>query len=512
MPEYESEIAKLPPHLLNQEARWLSRAAWLIERAREDPNTFIELCGRIEGGRVVGWQNPVHRAWQDHLTRGGPSGFAQVLCGVAMAKSSQIHRWRVLWEIGKNPNIRVGLVGATTELPKNFLAGIKADIESNPWVRAVFPHLKRGTRQNQRTWNTEAIHVERSDIAIDPTIQVIGLGSKPLGKRLDLVVFDDVLNTENTLTDYMRQRVWTFCNDEVISRSAPGVPFRAWWLGHPWTEADAAVWFAQLPGCRVLRHGSRTQVLEDGTFITSADRRFREDLPWQSLIPTLWSKEKLEAKYKALKKAARHMLDCRTKASGAGGFNPEMIANALTRGRGQAWASRWDPKDCPVYAGVDVGGEDEGDDEWAIVIACVYRDGMRRILEIQTGHWTGPEARDRIVDVYRRFGCVFAVESNQSQRLVREFTQETNVIPIKDSFMGLNKHGRFGVTSLELELGPSLAECKWMWPCPDDVFAPLHPGLAKLVDGCVTYDANSHCADTLSAWWHCREAMRLDGY
>ena len=51
-----------------------------------------------------------------------------------------------------------------------------------------------------------------------------------------------------------------------------------------------------------------------------------------------------------------------------------------------------------------------------------------------------------------------------------------------------------------------------MWPCPDDVFAPLHPGLKKLVDGCVTYDPNSHCADTLSAWWHCREAMRADGF
>src|SRR5690606_2676888 len=43
--------------------------------------------------------------------------------------TNQITRWRVLWEIGKNPNIRVAIVSATEKLPKDVISGLRQDIE-----------------------------------------------------------------------------------------------------------------------------------------------------------------------------------------------------------------------------------------------------------------------------------------------------------------------------------------------------------------------------------------------
>lgn len=428
---------------------------------------------------------------------------------VVTHNSTQIHRWRVIHELGRNPNLRVGLVSATKDLPKNFLMGIKADIEGNPWLHAVFPHLRRGTRHGQKNWSTESIHIDRSDIVPDPTIQVMGLGSRVLGKRLDLVIFDDVLNTENTLTGYMCDRVWTFCNDEVMSRAAPGMPFRAWWLGHPWTRDDGCTRFAALPGCRVLRHGARMQRLPDGTLITSADRRFNENLPWTPLLDNFFTIEKLAAKYAAAGRAARHMLDCQEKDGGSNGIKGEYLANALTRGRGLPLVRQWSLGDSPTYAGFDIGFG-EGGDFSAYVVATVYGDGTRRILEIKRGQWTGPQILEVLADIHRRFGCLVGVEANQAQRFIRQFARvDAASVPIKDLFTGSNKHGRFGVLTLEAELGPTVADCRWMFPRPEDWFEPADEMIQELISEAINYDPHRHAGDVLMAWWHCREMIRM---
>ena len=84
-----------------------------------------------------------------------------------------------------------------------MLAGIKSDIEHNPWVRAVFPNLRPGTKRGQNKWSELSIHVERDDDLTDPSLQIYGLSSKILGSRLDLIIIDDLLNMENTTTPYI---------------------------------------------------------------------------------------------------------------------------------------------------------------------------------------------------------------------------------------------------------------------------------------------------------------------
>lgn len=427
--------------------------------------------------------------------------------------SLQIHRWRVLWELGKNPNLRILLMSATSQLPEKMLSGIKADIEHNPFVQAVFPHLRPGRKAGQQRWSNDAIHVERADNLTDPSIECAGLTTKILGSRKDLIVIDDLLNTENTLTPYMRKQVWDRVQAEALSRRPPHLPSRVWFLGHPWTEDDGLAQACQQPGVRVLRAGARVQRNDSGRIITSADDGWNELLPWVPLLPELWKKDALVQRIKSLGWAARFMIDCLFMRKGSMGFSPEALGLALMNGRGIPFVSSWNPisTGCETYTGVDLS-TGEGDDETVILTAAkIPATGRRRILEIQSGKWTGPEIVERIHDTYRRFKSVIAVENNGAQKYIRQFVRDdsAHITPVLDHHTGTNKHAlNWGIKHMELELG---APGRWLFPRPQDIHEPISPEMKKLVDGALAYSGDAkHTSDYVMAWWICWLAMAKD--
>lgn len=497
-------------------ARRASQDADLIVRAREDPNAFVEAVARIEGQVWVGKQAAAHRMWHDHFTRAGALGgasMAVLLCAVSHGKSLQIHRWRVLWEIGKNPNIRVLLMSATSQLPEKMLSGIKADIEHNPFVQAVFPHLRPGRKAGQQRWSNDAIHVDRQDNLTDPSIECAGLTTKILGSRKDLIVIDDLLNTENTLTPYMRKQVWDRVQAEALSRRPPHLPSRVWFLGHPWTEDDGLAQACQQPGVRVLRSGARVQRNQRGRIITSADvgpDGWNELLGWVPLLPELWTKEALQKRIESLGWAARFMIDCLFMKRGAMGFSPEAIGLALMNGRGVPFVHSWNPvtTGCETYTGVDLS-TGEGEDQTVIITAAkIPSTGRRRILEIQAGRWTGPEIVERLHDVYRRYKSTIAVESNGAQKYIRQFIRDDSafITPVLDHHTGTNKHAlNWGIKHMELELA---TPGRWIFPRPQDIHEPVSAEMKGLVDGALSYSGDlKHTSDFLMAWWICWLAM-----
>ena len=137
---------------------------------------------------------------------------------LATEKVIKLRLWRLLYEIGKNPNIRIGVVSvAKSGVPTKFLRSLKSYIERNKHLRLVFPHLRPSTT-GQKMWSEDGIIVERTDNSSDPTIQMFGVHGHILGSRLDLILIDDICNIENTLTEYSREKMWKWVSGEVLSR------------------------------------------------------------------------------------------------------------------------------------------------------------------------------------------------------------------------------------------------------------------------------------------------------
>jgi len=432
--------------------------------------------------------------------------------GVVTHNSQQTTRWRVLYELGRNPNLRVLMLSATSQLPEKMLSGIKADIEHNAFVQAVFPHLRPGRKKGQNSWSNTQIHVERSDHLTDPSIECAGLTTKILGKRADLIAVDDLLNTENTLTPYMRKQVWDRVQAEALSRRPPHLPSRAWFLGHPWTEDDALAQACLQPGSRVLRTGARVQRTNSGRIITSADPEWNELIPWFPLLPELWTKATLQQRMTSLGWASRFMLDCLFMKRGAGGFTDKAIALALMNGRGVSWKNSWNPiaTGAPTYTGVDLS-TGEGDDETVIFTAARMPNNQRRILEIQAGKWEGPEILERIRGVHARYRSTIAVESNGFQRVLRQFIRNEDmfITPVLDHHTGGNKHAlKWGIKAMALELAPP---GQWIFPRPADMLEPVSPEMASLVHGALNFSSDAkHTSDYVMAWWICWLQMAKD--
>ncbi|HSD86082.1 MAG TPA: hypothetical protein VLB44_01160, partial [Kofleriaceae bacterium] len=78
--------------------------AELAKSARRDPAVFCQFVLRNEEDGAPIRLAPIHEEWHDILTN---HDRVVLWSGTELAKTSEISIGRVLWEIGRNPNIRI---------------------------------------------------------------------------------------------------------------------------------------------------------------------------------------------------------------------------------------------------------------------------------------------------------------------------------------------------------------------------------------------------------------------
>jgi len=447
-----------------------------LEAAPRDANPFVELMGEGPAGRPLR-QDPVHREWQELWTQHDRS---VLFAPIGHGKTTQL-RLRLLWEIGRNPNIQIAFIGASERHPKRVLRALKADIERNNRLRQVFPQLEPA-----EPWGAKEVQVQRDSRDPDATLAVFGLFGKLLGSRADLVVLDDVCNFENTLTSEQREKAFGWMG-EVLSRLRPGARVIA--IGHTWHAQDVLHRLGRKDGWTVRR---------DEALVEGADGDQR------ALAPSVLTVADIERKRRELgPRNAELMPFNRMVSDGASRFRMAWWERALQMGRGLGFAEHWSGS--PTYSGVDLGHRKRrGADVTAIVTAALLPEGTRQVLDVRSGHWSGPEVLRELQDVHRRFGSVIAVENNGAQQLLLDFAHELDAIPLKPhATNGANKHDvAHGVEALGLQL----AQGRWMFPCDDELRPP--DDVAELIRESLAYDPQRHAGDRLMAWWICAEAIR----
>jgi len=103
---------------------------------------------------------------------------------------------RLLWEFGRNPNLRVKLVCASDSKANERVQEIREHIGRNPRVKEVFPHLEPA---EDRDWTKRKLTLRRTLIQRDVSLEALGIGSSVTGGRADMLIFDDICDERNTL-------------------------------------------------------------------------------------------------------------------------------------------------------------------------------------------------------------------------------------------------------------------------------------------------------------------------
>lgn len=464
--------------------------AKLAEVSREDPAVFCQFVLRDETTGDPIQLAPIHEEWHDILTK---HRRVVLFSATELGKTTQISLGRVLWEIGKNPNIRILILSAAAGTAKKIVRSIKNYIENSVEFRMVFPGTVPDKSDTTGLWRDDSFIVRRRAMPKDPTVQASGFGGNILGSRYDIIIIDDYLTAENTYSDHGRQKFYGWLKSTIESRRTADAPL--WFIGNTWHPDDAMHRYA----AEQSTYSQKFPVLIDG----------------ESAWPKVWPLDRIEQEIVNRGPIeSRRSLFCEPVADADRRFKLEYIRAALANGDGieLAYSLVVVPSGYRTVTGVDlaVTKKTTGDETALVTIAVRERDQTRQILDIDAGRWGGPEIVSRIKDVNQRYNSLIVVESNGQQRMLKQFVNDQTAIPVKAFYTGKNKYDpAFGIESLAIEFSAG----KWILPNrggeAKGLHASMHPQVKKLIDEMLRYDPASHTGDRLIATWIAREGARM---
>jgi predicted phage terminase large subunit-like protein len=139
-------------------------------------------------------------------------------------------------QIAKNPNIRILLLSATWQMAVDFLTEIKNNLTRNE----TFIELYGDLAQEPTEWSQDRITLKRTDMNIKgPTVWAAGIDSNLVGSHPDMIIFDDVVNRDNTQTREQIDKVILRYKD-ALDLLEPGGQLIV--IGTRWVEGDLYDW------------------------------------------------------------------------------------------------------------------------------------------------------------------------------------------------------------------------------------------------------------------------------
>lgn len=167
----------------------------------------------------LGFENaPHHQDWYEALANETLRKMV-IFAPRGHAKSTVFSVIYPLWEILRNPNVRILIVSNTSSQAKAFLRQISSTIENHQRFNTIFGNLKP---QIPEKWADTEIIVTRDLNKFkgieekDPTVNAVGAGGAILSKRADIIVCDDLLNKDNTRTPEQRQKLKEWFDDTLV--------------------------------------------------------------------------------------------------------------------------------------------------------------------------------------------------------------------------------------------------------------------------------------------------------
>src|SRR5438445_7001954 len=269
-----------------------------------DVNDFAELCFTDTAGGLLR-QARVHGDLQAFLDR---HRLALIELPRDHGKSVQICI-RILWELGRDPSLRVKIVCASDAVAAERCRFLRNAIAQNECVRLAFPELRPG-----RPWGATRFTIRRPADVIGPSVTAIGVGSVSTGSRADILVCDDIVDVKALRSRADRERVKAFFHENLMNLLEPDGRF--WGLFTPWHKDDLNSDLKQNPAYALFRRAvepesgeqraeSLEQTGEGQTGPGSPRSTLRSPLDdWQPVWPEKWPAERLAARRREIGAAA----------------------------------------------------------------------------------------------------------------------------------------------------------------------------------------------------------------
>ena len=215
---------------------------WRARRARTSPIDFAEFAFADETGARMRLP-ALHRDLHEFLSA-ATRGLVELPRDHGKTVQVLI---RVLWELGRNPNLRVLVVCGSNSHAMQRGRFLRDAIADNSRLRRVFPGLRP-----DRPWRANMFRVARRGGSVSPTVVVIGIGATATGARADLLICDDIVDVKSLRSVAIREKTKQVFRENLVHLLEPDG--RAWLLFTPWHAADIN---AEMKECELYRHFQR---------------------------------------------------------------------------------------------------------------------------------------------------------------------------------------------------------------------------------------------------------------
>ena len=433
----------------------------------------------------------------------------------------QVSVGRVLWEIGRNPNIRVAVITKTARLAQTIIRAQADYIARSESLHEVFPGLVRNPNPKM-PWNITALTVDRTVFAKDATVQACGVFGNIHGTRIDLLVLDDVIDSENTRTQVPRDHLWNWVRATLMGRLS-GAGARVIVLANAFHPDDLAHRLAREPGFTSHKFpvvDERGDALWPEHWPPARIAKARQDMgPFEfarALLCQARDDDSMRFKREWIDACCARGTGLRCCRTADDLYNellevhPDWVDDALTaesvRLLGDHSVQGYLDA-IAFYTGVDLAfSKRDSADMTCVFTIAVFPNGDRRVMEVEAGRWDAPETLIKIESAHARFKSIVMVESVGAQRGMLDILTGRSAIPVVPHNTGSSASSRleFIIEAIAVEMMNS----KWIIPSGAEGKQRDREIDAWLSD-LYAYDPARHTPDRVAAMCFARECSRL---
>jgi len=358
----------------------------LLRLSRKNPAIFSQYAFEEKNAP---FHNDIQEKISEHkdILIEAPRGFG---------KTSQVIR-RIIWELGRNPNLRIKYISQNDDKSSEKVSEMISHLLFNEKIKKVFPHLKFDREPSKHKF-----YLEREKISKDASVEAQGILSSAVGGRADILVFDDVCDLRNSVTQpSMRESVITAFQEVWTPILEPWG--RRVYICTPWHLLDLTAFLKKQGVFEVVRYPC------------GGPPNFH------SIWPERMSSKQLEQRYLESPRAYARAYQLKPMSEEETPFSEESLQNSL---RAQEFPG-------VIHArclGIDPGSSKRGKN-----FTCLFLMGLGEwkgedyfvFEKVEKFRTTSPQVKSRILRLVKeRSPQMIIIESNAYQRSLVEILQE----------------------------------------------------------------------------------------
>jgi hypothetical protein len=337
--------------------------------------------------------------------------------------------------MARNPEIRILLISKTLDLASRFITTIREEIDSNCRLRYLYGELHP---PKPRAWNRFALYLERERNIREPTLLAVPVLGSCTGLRADLIVADDIIDSEMCHFRSQRDRVHQWFLSELT----------------PVLDAHGRM---LVVGTRKHHDDLYSRLIANPAYAHRIDRAILDEARQVVLMPERWTYPRLVADREEIgtvlfnREKQNQILD-----EGSVLFRRDWLEDSLdpSWGIGQKPASG-----IPLVQGIDLAivtdphrALEKDTDFNAVITLALEKDGRLRLVDLWMERGLTP---DKLLEALIRQGEKYhparvVIEANAFQHWVERELRERSDLPVEGHITGSKNKGSLteGVPSL----------------------------------------------------------------